>query len=178
MSKTVFYFEPNRNNFQTWSDLLNSDDINLLILILIFVSYSPTPVTKTSPNACPIEVNWNFTWPMTLDDLDRPRPQCLFLACSPYVKYCLSLSLSLHRSNSIWPDLWSRMTLHFRSWAILFRTPVTSRCMPDLPRNKLHLQQIEEYIVLKEGQVPFGSFREKWQNRILFIIAGNGLQWP
>ncbi len=31
-------------------------------------------------------------------------------------------------------------------------------------------------IVLKGGQVPFGSFQEKWQNRILFIIAGNGLQ--
>ena len=31
-------------------------------------------------------------------------------------------------------------------------------------------------IVLKGGQVHFGSFREKLQNRILFIIAGNGLQ--
>ncbi len=39
----------------------------------------------------------------------------------------------------------------------------------------IYVRQLKS-IVLKGGKVPFGSFREKWQNRILFIIAGNGLQ--
>ncbi len=27
-------------------------------------------------------------------------------------------------------------------------------------------------------EVQLSTYWEKWQNKILFIIAGNGLQWP